>query len=66
MKIVISDPKTRKAYQIEKDLPVLFGKKIGEQIEGDSMGLAGFKIEITGGSDKEGFPMRKEVSEVRK
>ncbi len=58
MKIVISEPKTKKAFQIEKDLPSLIGLKIGDSFEGSILGLDGFKIQITGGSDKDGFPMR--------
>lgn len=57
-KIVISDPKSRKSYQIEKDLPSLIGLKIGDTFEGSVLGLDGFKLQITGGSDKDGFPMR--------
>ncbi|MBI2674894.1 MAG: 30S ribosomal protein S6e [Candidatus Aenigmarchaeota archaeon] len=62
-KLVISDPKTRKSYsrEIPQETSMLSGKKIGEAIEGNSIGLAGFRLEITGGSDKEGFPMRKDV-----
>lgn len=62
-KLVISDPKTRKAYQKEVDQAAsgLIGKKIGDSIPADSIGLEGYKIELTGGSDKEGFPMRKDV-----
>ncbi len=58
MKIVISEPKTKKSYQIEKDVPILIGKKIGEQFDGSALGLNGFVLQITGGSDKDGFPMR--------
>ncbi|MFQ6020529.1 MAG: S6e family ribosomal protein [Candidatus Aenigmatarchaeota archaeon] len=60
-KIVISDPKTRKAYQIEKELPILIGMKIGDTFDGSPLGLTGFKLEITGGSDKDGVPMRKDL-----
>ncbi len=60
-KIVVSEPKTKKAYQIEKELPILAGKKIGEKFDGSVLGLNGFTLEITGGSDKEGFPMRKDL-----
>lgn len=62
-KIVISDPKTRKAYQKEVDQVTsgLMGKRIGEKIPGNNVGLEGYTIEITGGSDNEGFPMRKDV-----
>ncbi len=61
MKIVVSDPKTRRAWQIEKDIPALIGKKIGDEIDGSLLGLSGFKFQITGGSDKQGFPMRPDL-----
>jgi len=57
-KIVISEPKSRKAWQIEKEAPSLVGKKIGEKFDGSLIGLSGFTLQITGGSDKDGFPMR--------
>jgi len=62
-KLVISDPKTRKAYQkeIEQAASGLLGKKIGEKISCDHIGLSGYEIEITGGSDRQGFPMRADV-----
>lgn len=60
-KIVISEPKSRKSYQIEKDVPLLIGKKIGDTFDGSSLGLAGFVLQITGGSDKDGFPMRHDL-----
>jgi len=65
-KIVVSDPKSKKAYQKEVDQTSsgLVGKKIGEQIDGGSLGLSGYKLEITGGSDKDGFPMRKDVEGI--
>jgi small subunit ribosomal protein S6e len=61
MKIVVSDPKTRKAIQIEKDLPSLIGLKIGDTFDGSLIGADGFKLQITGGSDKDGFPMRPDL-----
>jgi len=62
-KIVVSDPKTKKAYQkeIEQGQSGLLGKKIGEKFSGSHLGLPGYELEITGGSDKEGFPMRRDV-----
>jgi small subunit ribosomal protein S6e len=60
-KIVVSDPKTKKAYQVKKELPILAGKKIGEKFDGSVLGLNGFTLEITGGSDNDGFPMRKDL-----
>ncbi|MBI4171050.1 MAG: 30S ribosomal protein S6e [Candidatus Aenigmarchaeota archaeon] len=66
-KFVISDKKS--SVQVEKDqkdAPV-FSKKIGEKMSGDFLGLIGYELEITGGSDKDGFPMRKDVEgQVRK
>lgn len=61
---MLSDPNTGKAYQIEPDesqFSKLIGKEIGEQIEGDNIGLSGYQLEIKGGSDEEGFPMRADV-----
>lgn len=65
-KIVISDPKTRRAYQKDADQAAsgLLGKKLGEKVTGGPLGLDGYTIEITGGSDKEGFPMRRDVEGV--
>ena len=63
-KLVISDPKTRLSYQKESGEEGLVGKKIGEKIPGSIAGLDGYELEITGGSDKDGFPMRSDVSGI--
>jgi len=62
-KIVVSDPKSRKAYQkeVEQGASGLLGKKIGEKFSGSHLGFPGYELEVTGGSDKEGFPMRRDV-----
>jgi len=39
----------------------LLNKRIGETLDGQALGLQGMKLEITGGSDKDGFPMRRDV-----
>ena len=39
----------------------LIGKRIGESINGSVLGIKDSKIEVTGGSDKDGFPMRPNV-----
>ncbi|MEK6887613.1 MAG: 30S ribosomal protein S6e [Candidatus Aenigmatarchaeota archaeon] len=60
-KFVISDGK--RSWQIEKDqkdAPIL-GKKLGENLDGSFLGLDGYELQITGGSDKDGFPMRKDI-----
>ena len=63
-KFVIADPKTRKSYKVEKDQNEavgLVGKKIGDKFNGDLIGLKGYEIVITGGTDKDGFPMHPNV-----
>lgn len=49
-------------FQVELDDPSnLVGKKIGETFDGGIIGLDGYKLEIRGGSDQEGFPMRESI-----
>jgi small subunit ribosomal protein S6e len=62
-KIVVADPKTKRTYQKEvaEKESGLTGRKIGEKIKGDFLGLPGFEMQITGGSDKQGFPMRQDM-----
>ena len=62
-KLVLSDPKTGKSEASEvKDASaqLLMGRKIGEVVDATTIGLTG-KIMITGGSDKAGFPMRRDT-----
>ncbi|MEM4633984.1 MAG: 30S ribosomal protein S6e [Candidatus Anstonellaceae archaeon] len=69
MKMVISDPKTGKSYGIEipkQSESSFIGKKIGDRIGGGIVGAEGYELEITGGSDIAGFPMRKDVSGPRR
>jgi len=59
-KLILSDPRTGKSEASEvKDAQAqpLIGRRIGEVIDGSTIGLNG-RIMITGGSDKAGFPMR--------
>jgi small subunit ribosomal protein S6e len=61
-KLTIANPKTGKCVQRElKESNTLIGKKIGDKIEGSSIGLADYEFELTGGSDYCGFPMRRDV-----
>ena len=52
-----------KTYKLEVDTEFLIGKKIGDKIEGKEIKpeLEGYELEITGTSDKAGFPGMKEV-----
>jgi len=56
-----SKPKSSKAWQTKKEVPSLIGKKIGDKFDGSLIGLSGFTLQITGGSDKDGFPMRPDL-----
>jgi len=64
VKFVISDPETRRAYQleVEKDkIAFIIGKKIGDEFDASFIGLPGYVLKITGGTDKDGFPMHPNV-----
>jgi small subunit ribosomal protein S6e len=68
-KAVINDPKDGKSYQVSvagHHANSLIGKKIGDVVDGIFVGLPGFKLQITGGSDKDGFPMRKDLPGPRR
>ncbi|MEM7825303.1 MAG: 30S ribosomal protein S6e [Candidatus Aenigmatarchaeota archaeon] len=68
-KFVVADPEKRKCYQIEVDQSKalgLIGKKIGEEFNGEIIGLKGYTLKITGGTDKDGFPMHPKVKGMGK
>lgn len=58
---VINSPKDGKSYQSKvggHHANSIVGKRLGEEFDGIFVGLPGFKLVLTGGSDKDGFPMR--------
>lgn len=57
---VVSDPETGNSYQFEADAN-LAGRTLGETIDGELIGLSGYTLELTGGSDSAGRPMRADV-----
>ncbi|MFQ6095629.1 MAG: 30S ribosomal protein S6e [Candidatus Bathyarchaeia archaeon] len=63
-KVTISDPESGSSSSVEiegnRAVP-LVGRKIGDIVDGTILGLQGHKLKITGGSDKDGFPMRPSV-----
>ncbi|MCS7110351.1 MAG: hypothetical protein NZ956_02635 [Candidatus Caldarchaeum sp.] len=68
-RMVLSDPYQKKASTIQltpQQFGLLKGKKIGESVDGSAFGYKGFVVKITGGTDKDGFPMRPDVSGPRK
>lgn len=69
MKLVISDIKTGKSFQVElaeDKKAFLLEKKIGDKLEGGLIGADGYELEVTGGSDRSGFPMRNDIYGNRK
>jgi small subunit ribosomal protein S6e len=66
-KLVISED--GKSHQVEVDTAKdkkLIGLKIGDEIDASLVGLDGYKLKITGGSDKNGFPMKTDVEGPRR
>ena len=60
-KAIINDVKTGKSYNVAVSghhANSLIGKNIGEIVDGIFVGLPGYKLKITGGSDDTGVPMR--------
>jgi len=62
-KIVVSDAKTGKSEVLEaKDstAQLFVGRRLGDTVDLSAVGQA-YKVKITGGSDKAGFPMRADI-----
>ena len=63
-KLIISDPDegTSKAVELQETRTTpLIGRKVGDILDGSIADMPGNKLQITGGSDKDGFPMRPSV-----
>ncbi len=63
-KVIISDPQTgtSKVVELEEARAVPFiGRKIGETMDGAVVDLPAHKLQIKGGSDKDGVPMKPNV-----
>jgi small subunit ribosomal protein S6e len=63
-KIIVSDPEagTSKAVELEESRATPFiGRKLGETLDGSVVDLPAHKVQILGGSDKDGVPMRGNV-----
>lgn len=64
IKLSLGNPETGKTYKMElndEQTASLRGKTIGSTFDGESIGLPGYKITITGGSSKTGFVMKKDL-----
>ena len=64
-KVVVSNKAD--TYQVEVDeAKALNGLVIGDEFDGAIVGLDGYTLKITGGSDKNGFTMKKDVPGTRR
>jgi len=62
--VAVSDPETGLTHQIDvsdQDANRFIGREIGEEVDGTAVGLDGYTLEVTGGSDNAGRPMREDV-----
>ncbi|TRO41431.1 30S ribosomal protein S6e, partial [Candidatus Bathyarchaeota archaeon] len=62
--LIISDPETGTSQKVELEdsrMGPLVGRRIGETIDGTIANLAGHQLLLTGGTDKDGIPMRPDV-----
>merc|ERR1712010_233712 len=68
MKLNIANPATGSQMLLEVDderkLAVFMDRKIGQEVPLDSLeeGFAGYQVRISGGLDKQGFPMKQGIS----
>jgi len=63
-KVNISDPEAGESRFVEIEearAAPLLGRRLGEVIDGSVVGAPGYRLRVTGGSDKDGFPMRPDV-----
>ena len=61
---IVSDPATGTSQRVEIEdaqLRPLVGTRIGMTIDGAIAGMQGYKLKLTGGTDKDGIPMRPDV-----
>lgn len=69
VRLVVGNPETKKTHQkvlTPAEAGKMMGLKVGSKIKGETVGLSGYELELTGGSDKDGFPMRQGIPGVGK
>jgi small subunit ribosomal protein S6e len=62
--VAVSDPETGHTYQVDvsdQDANRFIGRELGDEVDGSAVGLDGFTLELTGGSDDAGRPMREDL-----
>ena len=66
-KVVVNDIKNGKSHQVQVSghhANSLIGKTVGDEVDGIFISLPGYKLKVTGGTDKNGFTMRKDFPGV--
>jgi len=62
--VAVADPDTGETHQVDidgQDANRFVGRELGDEVEGSAIGLDGFTLELTGGSDDAGRPLRADV-----
>ena len=62
--LIVSNPADGTSQRIELDdqqIRALYGTRIGQVVEGAVAEMQGYKLKFTGGTDKDGIPMRPDV-----
>jgi small subunit ribosomal protein S6e len=60
--VVGDDDGTTYSFEVDgQDANRFIGRSIGETVDGEAVDLSGYEIEITGGSDRAGRPMRGDI-----
>ena len=66
-KLIISEGENSHQLEVEAaESKKIVGLKIGDEFDASPVGLKGYTLKITGGSDKNGFPMKKDVEGPRR
>ena len=63
--VVVGDPDSGDSYQFDVDGQAanrFIGRELGDEVDGTPVGLEGYRLELTGGSDEAGRPMREDVA----
>ena len=64
-KVVVSQKEVTHQIEVE-DGKALNGLVIGDEFDGGIVGLDGYTLKVTGGADKNGFTMKKDVPGTRR
>ena len=63
IKCVVNDTKTGKSYtKALADNTSVSGRKVGDRLTGSVVDFPGYELQIMGGSDIAGFPMRQDLN----